>query len=177
MLRETKIKSGLNLYDYANIVYGGFDNIVTLIQLNPVLESMDVDLGDFATKPLVYDDKYYSQKTIQIQLTAIKPTSSIKTITGRKGQNLYDLSLLAYSGFDNFVKFCIDNGINSTNDHDVSFKNFKFDTNLNNDLTLQTVINKKGYVFATGVASNITGNLLQEDGFYLLQENGFKILF
>lgn len=177
MLREANIQAGLSIYDYANILYGGFDNIVTLIQLNPDFESMDVVMEDFAAKKIVYNDAYYQARTVQVQLSKAKEESTNGTIKGLEGQNLYDVCLMAYSDFDNFVKLCIDNGINSTNDHNVSFKEFIFDTKLNNNLTLQGIIKKKGYVFATGTypVEVVEGFLIQENGFFLLQENGDKI--
>lgn len=177
MLQEAKIKAGFTIYDYANILYGGFDNILTLIELNPSFVNLNVDLNDFVTQKLVYDDVYYSAKTLQIQLPVLAEKSTIKEIVGKAGQSLFDLCLMCYCDFDNFLKFCTDNQINSTNDHNTTFKNFKFDTNLNNNLSLFFQINKKKYSFATNVLLDESGFLLQEDGFFILQEDGFKLIF
>lgn len=150
MFTVRKIQSGFTLYDYANILYGGFDNILTLIQLNPKLESMDVNLNDFATQELTYDTDLYQNTTTQIQLPITPPASTIRYVSGKDQQNLYDLNLMSYSGFDSFVKFMVDNEINSTNKQDLAFKNYKFDTNFNKDLSLLAIVEKKGYVFVSG---------------------------
>jgi hypothetical protein len=150
MFSVRKIQSGLTLYDYANVLYGGFDNILTLIQFNPKLESMDVDLNSFATQELTYDTGLYQNTTTQIQLPVTPAASTIKYTLGKDQQNLYDLNLMAYSGFDSFVKFMLDNDINSANKQDLAFKNYKFDTNFNKDLSLLAIASKKGYVFISG---------------------------
>lgn len=167
MIKTSKIQFGKTIYDYSNILLGGFDNIITIIQLNPDFVSMDVDLDDFATKKLVYDDQYYQAKTVQVQLGTPAADATIKYITSLSEQNLYDLNLMAYSGFDHVVKFLIDNSINSTNNQDLGLKTYKFDTTLNTDESLSVIVKNKGYVFSTGaIATRI------EETFYRLTEAG-----
>lgn len=72
-------------------------------------------------------------------------------ITAKEGQSIYDVNLMYYSGLDHLVKFCKDNNIDNINDQDVSGRELIFDTNLNSDLSSTSIVNKKGFVFTTGV--------------------------
>ena len=177
MLQEAKIQSGNSIYDCANILYGGFDNILTLIRLNPQFESMNVNLEPFAGGNMAYDDLCYSAKTVQIYVPVTDNKSSLITINGRTGQNIYDMCLMGYSDLDKVVKFCLDNGINSTNDQSIKPKGFNFDLSVNKNLSLYNVVKKKGYIFSTleGFEETVEGFLLQENGFLILQENGYFI--
>jgi hypothetical protein len=95
------------------------------------------------------------------------PDPTIKYITSLSEQNLYDLNLMAYSGFDHVVKFLADNSINSTNNQDLGLKTYKFDSTLNTDESLAAIVKSKGYIFSTGVLSTDS-----EETFYRITENG-----
>lgn len=179
MINTTKIKDGLSIYDYSNIFLGGFDNIITLIQLNPQFVNMDADLSDFVTQYLTYDDAYFEDRTIQIQLSISAAPPTIKYLQSVSGQSLYDLNLATYSGFDNLINFCQDNNINNTNVTDLGLRSFKFDTTLNLNLSLSAVVKNKGYVFVSAKNATTIGApsfLLLETGDFLLLETGDKII-
>lgn len=176
MLQDRKIESGVSIYDYSNTLLGGFDNLITLLTHNPKFININVNLSDFTTQDIIWDDDDYESKAPQVELSNINAPSTIGFITGLSQQNLYDVNLKVYSGFDSLVKFLVDNSVNSINDHDVAFKVFKFDSTANNNLSLKAAIDKRGYVFATKKVFNGKGFLLQESGYLLLQENGFKII-
>lgn len=153
MLKTTTIQSSQTIWDIANDKYGGFDNILTLIQLNPDYISIDVDLEDFIAVPLVYDDAYYTDKTPQVQLSPPKYENPIKQVTGEANQSVYDLVLMVYGDINLMSKFILDNPgvISSTNDLNVSGKTFNFDSRLNNDGALLAAIEKRRYNFASFV--------------------------
>jgi hypothetical protein len=149
MLKSYQIQQGHDIYDVANNLLGGFDNIMTLIQLNPDFESIDVNLDNFAGKNMTYDDSYYKAQALQIQLSQPETQSTIRTFYGLEGQNIYDAVLWAYGDLGMTLKFIQDNAINSTNDQRVAFKELKFDMALNNNLSFKKVVEKKGYQFAS----------------------------
>lgn len=149
-LKTTKILSNQTIWDISNNVYGGFDNIITLIQLNPDLESIDADLQDFATDTLSYDSVYYVSRTPQLQLNTPTITSSIKQVSGQSNQSIYDLVLDKYGDLGMMVKFIQDNeNLSSINDLNVVGKTFNFDSDENKSGALKAVIEKRGYVFAS----------------------------
>jgi hypothetical protein len=176
MTLNAKVQGQYSIYDYSNIFLGGFDNIVQgLLKPNPEFINMDVDLADFVAKNINYESDYYISKSPQIQLSVSKNKSTIKQINGFSGQNIYDLNLMCYSGFDNIIAFIKENNINSINDHEVQGLVANFNTNLNNDLSLNSIILKKGYVFTTGVFIN--GYRITEDYFFRITEDGsFRML-
>jgi hypothetical protein len=95
----------------------------------------------------------------------------IKTLQTSEGQSLWDIGLMSYSGFDNMIKLCTDNDINSINDLSVGTREIIFDTDLNPDLSLSNSITKKGYVFGT---LDVVFYRITEDGDLRITEDGHK---
>lgn len=96
---------------------------------------------------------------------------AFREFTGSEGQSIYDVNLMYYSGFDNVVKFCKDNGINGLNDLNVSGKKLLFDTNLNSQLATTDVINNRGLVFVTGVY--LEDVRITDDGSVRITDEGY----
>lgn len=173
MILTATIQRGLNIYDYSNVLLGGFDNIILgMMTLNPQLVNLNVDLSDFATQDITYDDAYYVDRSPQIQLPITSPPSNVYSIQCRSDQSLYDINLQGYSGFDNMVQFMVDNHINSTNNQSVSGVLATFNKNQNSDLSTRAVIEKKGYVFAT-LFSDPSMYRITDDGFFRITDDGF----
>jgi hypothetical protein len=95
----------------------------------------------------------------------------IKTFETTEGMSLYDVALHTYSGFDNMIKFLVDNDINSINHQSVGTREIIFDTDLNPDLSLSNVIGKRGFVFAT---VNVGIERVTEDRIVRITEDGAR---
>lgn len=174
MVKDLKILEGRSIYDIANDVLGGFDNIYAgIIQINPVIESIDFDLNTIATQSIRYDDAYYSTPILQIQLD-VKLSNPVTEFKGLENQSIFDAVLMTYGNLGNTFDFIKENGIVSLNNQSIALKNLIFDTNNVTDISLFRAIKSKRYVFAS-LFKNPNSFLLQENGFYILQENGYKI--
>lgn len=178
MILTKNIQSGLSVYDYSNILLGGFDNIIQgIVKLNSDLVNLNADFSDFITAELLYNDDFYVSKSPQVQLPTNQANTTTQQIKGFESQSIYDLNLMGYSGFDNIVNFLKDNNINSLNNQSVQGIVANFNANLNINLSLNSIINNKGYIFVTGVFKNVMTNfILRQDGFYLLRQDGGRFI-
>jgi len=92
----------------------------------------------------------------------------------KKGQNIYDVCLQTYGVLEHLLKLVTDNNLGSVGAN-FEYKIFIFDENLIKDNALfNKVENEK--IFYITAKSVIVPAILQENGFYLLQENGYRIL-
>lgn len=163
MLKENKIQAGQDIFDLSNIWLGGFDNIMTLISLNPQFESIDVDLNARASENFKYDTDNYQQRTYQLQLAVPVAENTISSIVGKANQSLEDLCLMAYGSLDFFSKFISDNDFN-LNDPDIVLKTATFDKSFIVDGSLMPILTKKGYILAGGL-------ITEKDESYRITEN------
>lgn len=149
MLRASKIKSSQSIFDLANISMGGFDKIMTLIQLNPEFESINVNLDNFVAKSFTYEDSYYKSSASQLELKAPKAKSVENTITGKEGQTIYDLVIMGTGNLDNLMAIIKANGsIFELNTPTVTLKQCKFDTSKIADSSVVSQIKSKGYILS-----------------------------
>lgn len=176
MLQGRNIEDQLTIWDYSNILLGGFDNIVMgLMVNNPDFESVDVDLDDFVGKTITWDDSYYKSQTVQLQLSSVSNQSQYSFYSGLDAQTLYDIILMNQGTFDNIVSFLELNNWDNINQHIVTGKIFKFDK-LKSDQSLTKVVSRKNYVFGSGGAEFELTYLFRTDGTYLLKADGSKIV-
>jgi len=174
MVKGLKIQENKNIFDVANETLGGFDNIYAgILQINPGISSIDFDLNLIATQYIYYEDSFYSTPTIQIQLD-VKKTSPVVVINGLENQSIYDIVLMTYGDLGSVYDFITSNGIVSLNDLSVAMKTFTFDSSNTVNGPLIASVKKNGYVFAT-LIQNASSFLKQENRFYILQENGYRI--
>lgn len=199
MILTVKIDSGKSIYDYSMALYGGFDNIIDLIKLNPSLINMDCDASflvdesgnyvldefgnriitgiggfdKFVGQSLSYDSNVYSPNVPQIGTYVSREVNPIKSISVKDGQSIYDIALMAYGGFDQVVKLFEDSGILSINQTNLKGEVCNFDSTVATDYSLRDVIQKKGLVFSTSIDF---GFLLDEDGGYILDEFNNRII-
>lgn len=152
MEKDLKIQENQSIYDIANAKLGGFDNIyLGLIALNPVLTSIDLDLNTIASQTIKYDDLYYSNPTLQIQLNVTAPTNNYN-YKALENQSIYDIALMKYGGLENIYDLIQSNDLFSINNTDISGKTFIFDKTKILNETLTKSISKKGYSFGSLVA-------------------------
>jgi len=173
MLKENnKIKSGLSIYDLANFYLGNMDHLLTLIELNPQFESVDVELEDFAAGNFIYDDQYYNPPAYQFELKTPAAAATTTKITGLENQSLYDLIIMGIGSLDRIVEVITRNGNNfDLNDPEVTLKSCIFDTSLIVDNALLTQIEKKRYKLSSGVEKFAYNEYrITEDGFTRLTD-------
>lgn len=165
MQLEVKVKNGQNIFDMALFCYNDASLVYTLIDENPTITDIGMDLTGLT---LVYTPK----KVVQYESKQNVKTLN-KVVTIKSEQSLFDLSL-QYYGDVSFIYELIQN--NSFLDNILTND---FNSNI---LTLGTEKNyvnnyyEKNSINIGTLPKDNNSYILQEDGFYLLQENGFKIL-
>lgn len=168
---EYKSKIGQTLFDVSNITLYGMDNII-LGLLKPSGKSL---IDSLSSEVLIYDNLYEQQSTIQLQLTAPQEITEY-VVKGKEAQSVFDLCIMNYGNLDKMFTMIQDNtNIVSINDVDVSMKDINFSTKKVTEAYVPAQINKRRYEFATVVKLNVNA-LLNEDGSFILQEDGFYIL-
>lgn len=165
MQSEVKVINGQTIFDLALFCYNDASLVYDLIAENPTITDIGMDLTGLT---LVYTPK----KVVPYEAKQnAKTLNKVVTITSE--QTLFDLSL-QYYGDVSFV-------------YDLIQNNTFLDNILSNSFNSNTLIlgNEKNYVnnyyyknnIMIGTKQiNINSFLLQEDGFYLLQENNSKII-
>lgn len=165
MQSEVKVINGQTIFDLALFCYNDASLVYDLIAENPTITDIGMDLTGLT---LVYTPK----KVVPYEAKQnAKTLNKVVTITSE--QTLFDISL-QYYGDISFV-------------YDLIQNNTFLDNILSNSFNSNTLIlgNEKNYVnnyyyknnIMIGTKQiNINSFLLQEDGFYLLQENNSKII-
>lgn len=159
---QYEVKNGQTIYDVAVVVYGSPQYAVKLSVDN------NIDITDSIDElSLYYDEKIkanvIARSIVQSEVLS-QPDNNylIKSL-----QSIYDLALQFGYGLDRLVEFVSTTGMNYTNFSNagqtivVTQQNTDLPRNLN---------------FATQEVIQEIRFLLQENGFYLLQEDGSKII-
>ena len=159
---QYEVKNGQTIYDVAVVVYGSPQYAVKLSIDN------NIDITDSIDELSLYYDERIKSNVIARSIVQSEVLSQpdnnylIKSL-----QSIYDLALQFGYGIDRLVEFVSTSGMNYTN-----FSNAGQTivvTQQNNDLP-------RNLNFATQQVMQEIRFLLQENGFYLLQENGSKII-
>lgn len=159
---QYEVKNGQTIYDVAVVVYGSPQYAVKLSIDN------NIDITDSIDELSLYYDERIKSNVIARSIVQSEVLSQpdnnylIKSL-----QSIYDLALQFGYGIDRLVEFVSTTGMNYTN-----FSNAGQTivvTQQNNDLP-------RNLNFATQQVMQEIRFLLQENGFYLLQENGSKII-
>jgi hypothetical protein len=164
MQLEIKVKNGQSIYDIALFCYNDASLVYDLIAENPSIDSIGMDL---TAMTLVYTPK----KVVKYEAKENADKAN-KLVTIKQQQSVFDLSLQYYGGID-FIYDLIQNNsfIDSILSNDVNGNNLS-SVGENNYIT--EFYNKRSFIVGTNIPK--TTFLLQEDGYYILQENGSKIL-
>lgn len=164
MQLEIKVKNGQSIYDVALFCYNDATLVYDLIDENPTITSI---LMDLTAMNLVYTPKkaikYEAKENVN------KPK---KVVTIKKEQSIFDLSLQHYGGVEFF--------------YDLIDKNSFIENIISNELNanILTVSENKNYItefykkgnVEIGTNTRPINYLLLENGFYLLQENSGLII-
>lgn len=165
------IISGENLQDICIAVYGNLEAMGDLIKDNPILTSWTMNIEPLAGQSLIYDPAKFNILPSQVQ-AASKIESSIKNIVGQFGQSIYDIIMLTYASFDNFSKLITDNNLTGINTNGLTIA---YDTKLTQSKELNRYMLNLAPAKVASLVEEQKGFILLENGFYLLQEDGFKI--
>jgi hypothetical protein len=156
------VKNGQVIYDVAVQLYGDAQYSVKLctdnnITITDSIEGLTLTYDEFIKKNII-------AAAIKQQNTPQQPDNSYYI---KQTQSVYDLALQFGYGIDEVANFCQLTGLDITSDS-VGGQIIQV-TKLPNNLPLNSI-------FATQFfEEQVVGYILMEDGFYLLQENGFKI--
>lgn len=156
------VKAGQGIYDVAVQLYGDAQYAVKLctdnnLTITDSIEGLTLSYNEFIKKAVV-------SAAIRQQNTPKQPDNSYYI---KQTQSVYDLAIQFGYGINRVAEFCHITGLDITSDN-VGGVIIQV-TKLPNNLPLNTI-------FATQFVPNeVAGYILLEDGFYLLQENDYKI--
>lgn len=173
MNQTYNIFSYQSIYDALTNLSVPLDNIVSVLKNNNY--NLDTDFSD-GKESISYDDSIVSKP--KGGQPVIKPSNVISSYTTNSTQNIFDVCLMTNGDINKIVLMVsqnqsVFNGINSKvdgvfkvnyNDSDVTDGGFKI------------IVGKSSINFTTGDEQGSEGFLLQENGYYVLQENGARIL-
>jgi len=157
------VKQGQVIYDVAVQLYGDAQYSVKLctdnnISITDTIEGLTLTYDEFIKKNII-------AAAIKQQNTPQQPDNSYYI---KQTQSIYDLALQFGYGIDEVANFCQLTGLDITS-NSVGGQIIQV-TKLPNNLPLNSI-------FATQFfEEQVVGYILMEDGFYLLQENDYKIL-
>jgi hypothetical protein len=164
MQQEIKVKNGQSIYDIALFCYNDASLVYDLISENPIITDI---LMDLTALTLVYTPK----KVVKYEAKENTQKAN-KLVTIKQQQSIFDLSLQQYGSID-FVYNLVEN-------------NSFIDSILSNDINGNVLasVNEKNYVTefynkngtVVGTNTSVINYLLQENGFYILQENSGLII-
>lgn len=156
------VKAGQGIYDVAVQLYGDAQYAVKLctdnnLTITDSIEGLTLVFDEFIKKAVV-------SAAIRQQNTPKQPDNSYYI---KQTQSVYDLAIQFGYGINRVAEFCQVTGLDITSDN-VGGVIIQV-TKLPNNLPLNTI-------FATQFVTNeVAGYILLEDGFYLLQENDYKL--
>lgn len=159
---QYEVKNGQTIYDVAVVVYGSPQYAVKLSVDN------NIDITDSIDGLSLYYDERIKANVIARSIVQSEVLSQpdnnylIKSL-----QSIYDLALQFGYGIDRLVEFVSTTGMNYTN-----FSN----AGQTIVVTQQNTDLPRNINFATQEVTQEIRFLLQENGFYLLQEDGSKII-
>ncbi len=165
-----KIPSYQSIFDALVTIKVPLDSIVS------VLGASDLDLDSELTgEEIAYEETQIEPpKGGQIPVFAPPVTSAFIT---NSAQNIFDICLMTLSDINKIVLLTSSNSeiFNSINSSVDGVKAVNYNNSDITDSGLILAFKKSNINITTGDIMIETGFLLQEDGFYILQEDGFKI--
>ena len=167
-----KVLDGDDIFNLVNSIGYGLDNIVKFMQENPFITSINFDFSTAPGQSVEYDENFKiknPQNLLQLQEEA--PDTN-RVIIGKKNQSIFDIALMS-SGMDNVIKLLKENNIANIATTDLKGKIFNFSVN---DVKDRGFYNRFLQIVTGDVVDEKLYYLLQEDGYYLLQEDSFKIV-
>lgn len=164
-------RDGQTIFDIA-LKTCGLENVYAYIKSNP--EITDINFS-FDNKNLTTEFIQPPSATPPELMANAAVVVAAKLIIGREGQSLFDICLMATNDLGGLMQFIRDNNISNLNQASLIGKSFTFEIDNIKDAFVYNYLTNSRAVFNTGIIIYQSA-LLQEDGDYLLQENGGLIL-
>lgn len=172
MQSEINILYNQSIFDIANNIGYTIDNVYKLIKENPFITSIDYDFNANPGQIISYDGSFKVKKPQAIFQYASRVVSDTGALKAQNDQSLFDIALMS-TGIENVYKIIKDNNLSNINNTTLEGKIITFALKDVKDVGLY---NRK-LIITTGESKDATEYfLLLEDGFYLLQENGDRII-
>lgn len=156
MLTE-KISNGQDIFDAVINTYGNLDLTYKLIQENPIIENIDVDLNTLPNLSVVWDEIFDVPPPAQIDSPKEVAPNFISKITAVQGQTLFDIGLMSYGTLDNLMKLLQDSQIDNPNSDNIAGHVFTFDNREIVDYQIFKNYISSGYIINTGESERRTG--------------------
>jgi hypothetical protein len=176
-MSELVIQNNLTIYDLALQTGYTLDYIYKLIQQNDFLESVDTTPPKLKT--ITYDNSFVPKTIPKLTVTTSNNTQTVDSLQKLEGQSIYDICLQSYGSLDLVYKLIQDNFLVNVDETIETGKVLNFTITDIVDIGLYKLFKK----YSTSITSipiippiNFNNYLLQEDGYYILQETGFKII-
>jgi hypothetical protein len=167
-----KIPSYQSIFDALTTIEVPLDSIVNSL----LVSDLDLD-SDLSGEDLIYELTEISKpKGGQVAVFDTPLTSSYTT---NSTQNLFDVTLMTLGDLNKIVLLVSSNSIfNNINDYPDGVKAVIYNNSDITDSGFKLALKKANINIVTGVVeeASLIGELLQEDLFDLLQEDGFQIL-
>lgn len=166
-----KIPSYQSIYDALVSVQVPLNTIVS------VLNDSDLNLDDdLFGESLIYESEQITVSTGGQVATFSAPTTA--NYTTNSAQNLYDVCLMTLGDLNKFVYLVSnDENFNNINEAPDGVLNVTYNIADITDSGFKLALKKSNINITTGnIVSDVIGYLQQEDLFYILQENGYKII-
>jgi len=158
-----------------------FDALVTievpLESIVSVLKESDLDFdSDLSGETLTYEEAQVSiPKGGQV---AIVETPTTSTYLTNSAQNLFDVCLMTVGDLNKIISLIRSNDFDNINDYPDGVIEVNYNNSDITDSGFKLALKRSNINITTGIVEEpvLTGVLLQEDYFDLLQEDGFQIL-
>jgi len=171
-MTELNILYGQDIFDLANKIGYTIDNVYKLITENPFITSIDYDLNANPGQVLEYDSNFKVNNPQVLYQLAKAASDPNRSVVAKENQTLFDIALMS-TGIESIMKLVNENNISNINNTDLEGKMFNFSINNVKD---RGFYNRKLDITTGEITKDVVYYLLQEDGFYILQEDTSKII-
>lgn len=169
-MAELKILYNQDIFDLANKTGYSIDNVYKLIGENPFITSIDYDLNANPGQTLGYDDTFKKNQPQILFQKAAATSDPTRQIKAKEGQSLFDIALMSI-GVEKIMSLIKNNNIANIDILEIEGKIFNFSVT---DVKDKGFFNRKLEITTGDLFKD--QYLLTEDGGFLLQENGEKII-
>lgn len=168
-MNKYRIPANQTLFDAALVLYGGVEYAIKLILENPIIVDLNSDVSGLE---IVYDENFKPEVLSPLLSSPKISANMVQTWKPYDGQTIFDIALQLDGGFENLVSLIKNSTLNNVNDEIDQTSIFVY---TKKSSALLDWAEKAEYIFKTGFSSQRSA-IIQENGLYLLLENGGRIL-
>lgn len=172
---DYKVKNGQTVYDVVNAIYKDLSFIYLFLSENPIITSVDFNLDTIPNLIVIFNpDNILS---IPAAINLLPPPTEItkKEFSAYSGMSIYDICLQVYGSLDLLYQLMADSNFNNLQSEVVVGEKFIFNPGKTVDNIFANFLKTTKKIITTLVFTP-SDALLQENGYYILQENGDRIL-